>query len=96
MQNNALLPFNTTTETFSINADTKVSRTVNFSYKATLTQTASRSPAEASAYQVDQLVQQATVNYDPADYLQFKLSGEHYFTYQQGNPNLRSCLIKKC
>ncbi len=88
IQNNALLPFNTTTETFNVSADTKVSDVVNFNYKATLTQTGSHSPAEAAAYKVDQLVQQATVNYNPADYLQFKLSGEHYFTYQQGNPNL--------
>jgi hypothetical protein len=89
IQNNALLPFNTITETFGINADTKVSNKVNFSYKATLMQTGSHSSADASAYRVDQLVQQATVNYDPTGYLQFKLSGEHYFTYQQGNPDLK-------
>jgi hypothetical protein len=89
IQNSALLPFNTTSETFNLNADTKVSDGINFSYKATLTQTSSHSPVEASAYQIDQLLQQASVNYDPVDNLQFKLSGEHYFTRQQNNPDLK-------
>ena len=89
IQNNALLPFNTSTGTYHLNADTKLSKAVNFSYKATLTQTSSRSPAEAAVYRVGQWVQQASVNYDPVNYLQFKLSGEHYFTYQRGSPNLK-------
>ncbi len=89
IQNNALLPFNTTSETFNVNADTKVTDDVNFSYKATLTQTGSHSPVEAPAFQIDQLQQQASVNYEPLEALQFNLSGEHYFTYQQGNPNLK-------
>jgi hypothetical protein len=89
LQNNVLLPFNTTNETFTMNTDTKVSSAVNFSYKATLTQTASHSSVEVSAFRVNQLVQQASVNYDPIEALQFKLSGEHYFTRQQGNPNLK-------
>ena len=89
IQNNALLPFNTTSETFNVNADTKVSDAVNFSYKATLTQTGSHSLVEASAFRIDQLLQQASVNYDPVEDVQFKLSGEHYFTRQQGNPDLK-------
>src|ERR1700740_849874 len=31
----------------------------------------------------------AWVNYNPADNMQLKLSGEHYFTRQQGNPDLK-------
>ncbi len=89
IQNNALLPFNTTTETFNVSAATKVSDAVNFSYNATLMQTASHSSVEASAFQVDQLVQKASVNYDPVEAVQFNLSGEHYFTYQRGNPDLK-------
>jgi hypothetical protein len=89
IQNNALLPFNTISETFNVSADTKVSDQVNFSYKATLSQTESHSAAVASAYHIDQLLQQASVNYNPSDDLQFKLSGEHYFTRQQGNPDLK-------
>lgn len=89
IQNNALLPFNTTSEMLSIGANTKVSNQVNFSYKASLTQTNSHSAAESSAFHIDQLVQQSSLNYDPSDNLQFKLSGEHYFTRQRGNPDLK-------
>jgi hypothetical protein len=89
IQNNVLLPFNTITETLSFGADTKVSDQVNFSYKATGIQIDSHSAVEASAFHVDQLQQQASVNYVPTDELQFKLSGEHYFTRQQGNPDLK-------
>jgi hypothetical protein len=35
------------------------------------------------------LQQQASVYYNPTDELQFKLAGEHYFTRQQGNPDLK-------
>jgi hypothetical protein len=89
IQNNALLPFNTTSETFNVSADTKVSDHVNFTYMATLTQTDSHSPVEASAFQIDQLQQQASVNYNPAEEVQLNLSGEHYFTRQQGNSDLK-------
>jgi len=89
IQNNTLLPFNTTTEAANVSADTKVNDQVNFSYKATLTQTDSHSAVEASAFHIDQLLQQAAVNYNPSDDVLFKLSGEHYFTRQQGNPDLK-------
>jgi hypothetical protein len=89
IQNNVLLPFNTTTEAVNISADTKVNDHINFSYKATATQTGSHSTVDASAYHVDQLLQQASVYYNPNDNWQFKLSGEHYFTRQQGNPDLK-------
>jgi len=89
LQNNALLPFNTTTAAANVSANTKVNDQVNFSYKATLTQTDSHSAVEASAFHIDQLLQQAEVNYIPTDDMQFKLSGEHYFTRQQGNPDLK-------
>jgi hypothetical protein len=89
IQNNILLPFNTTSETVNVGADTKVNERVNFSYKATVTQTESHSAVGASAYHIDQLLQQASINYNPATNLQFKLSGEHYFTRQQGNPDLK-------
>jgi hypothetical protein len=89
IQNNALLPFNTATSTLTFGADTKVTDQVNFSYKASAIQTDSHSSVEASAFNIDQLQQQASVNYNPSDDLQFKLSGEHYFTRQQGNPDLK-------
>jgi hypothetical protein len=89
IQNNALLPFNTVTETLTFGAETKVSDKVNFSYKASGIQTDSHSSVEASAFHINQLQQQASVYYNPADELQFKLAGEHYFTRQQGNPDLK-------
>ena len=62
---------------------------VVFDYKATLIQTASHSSVDAAAGHLDQLQQQASLEYNPLTTLQFKLSGEHYFTQQQGNPDLK-------
>jgi hypothetical protein len=58
-------------------------------YKATLVQTASHSAVDASPNHLDQLQQQASIEYNPITNLQFKLSGEHYFTRQEGNPDLK-------
>ncbi len=58
---------------------------MTFSYKAYLTQTSSSSPVGAGSYSVKQLMQQAAINYDPAENVFFKLSGDHYYTWQQGN-----------
>jgi len=89
IQNNVLLPFNTTSENVNVGADTKVNDQINFSYKANFTRTDSHSQAAESAYHINQLLQQASVNYNPAEFLQLKLAGEHYFTRQQGNPDLK-------
>src|SRR3569832_1655732 len=89
IQNDALLPFNTVVETLTFGADTKVSDKINFNYKASGIQTYSHSVAEASAFHIDQLQQQASLYYNPTEELQFKLAGEHYFTRQQGNPDLK-------
>jgi hypothetical protein len=89
LQNDQLLPFNTVTETGSLGADTKVGDHVAIDYKATLIQTASHSAVDASANHIDQLQQQASVEYNPLTNVQFRLSGEHYFTRQDGNPDLK-------
>jgi hypothetical protein len=89
LQNDQLLPFNTITETGSLGADTKAGDHVTIDYKATLIQTASHSAVDASASQIDQLQQQASVEYNPLTNVQFRLSGEHYFTRQEGNPDLK-------
>jgi hypothetical protein len=89
VQNDQLLPFNTITETGSLGADTKAGDHVVIAYKATLIQTASHSAVDASAGHIDQLQQQASVEYNPLSNLQFKWSGEHYFTRQEGNPDLK-------
>ncbi len=88
LQNGALLPFSTTVRTLILGATTKLSDQLNCSYQLTGTQTNSHSPAEAPANAIDQLQQQAALYYNPATQWQFKLSGEHYFTHSQGNPEL--------
>ncbi|HET6256208.1 MAG TPA: carboxypeptidase-like regulatory domain-containing protein [Puia sp.] len=89
LQNDQLLPFNTITETASLGADTKVGEHVVIDYKATLIQTASHSAVDASANHIDQLQQQGSVEYNPLTDLQFRLSGDHYLTRQEGNPGLK-------
>ena len=87
LQNDQLLRFNTITETGSFGADTKAGDHVTIDYKATLIQTASHSAVDASAGHIDQLQQQASLEYNPLTNVQFKLSGEHYFTRQEGEGN---------
>jgi hypothetical protein len=89
LQNGAFLPFNTTVETLSGSAATKLSDRLNFNYHITGTQTNTHSSAETSTNQIDQLLQQAEIDYIPSSDLQFKLAGEHYFTRSQGNPDLK-------
>lgn len=89
IQNNALLPFNTNTTTFTYTADTKLTSQLNTSYKATLLQTSSYSEAGVPGFNIGQLYQQGSVNYQPVDEFLFTLSGEHYFTCQQGSPDLK-------
>ncbi|HEY4062710.1 MAG TPA: carboxypeptidase-like regulatory domain-containing protein [Puia sp.] len=89
IQNGTLLPFHTTTATLSGGADTKLNEQLNFSYRVTGIQTESHSPATGSANHIDQLVQQGSIYYNPGADLQFKLSGEHYFTRPQGNADLK-------
>jgi hypothetical protein len=89
LQNDQLLSFNTITETGSFGADTKAGDHLAIGYRATFIQTASHSAVDASASHVDQLRQQASLEYVPISSVQFKLSGEHYYTRQQGNADLK-------
>ncbi|WP_170227705.1 carboxypeptidase-like regulatory domain-containing protein [Mucilaginibacter frigoritolerans] len=89
IQNNALLPYNTVAKNLNVGAETKVSSVVTFSYKAILNQTDSHSSADAPTYHIKELVQQAALNYNPSDNLLFKLSGEHYITYQNQASDLK-------
>lgn len=88
IQNNVLLPFNTASVTITFGAETRLNTRLNFSYHATSTQTDSHSPAAVSADHIYQLVQQAATWYNPSTNLQFKLSGDHYFTRRRGNAAL--------
>ena len=89
LQNDQLLPFNTITKTGSFGADTKAGDHLAIGYRATFMQTASHSAVDASANHIDQLQQQASVEYNPLTNVQFRLSGEHYYTRQQGNADLK-------
>lgn len=88
LQNNTILPFKTFSEIFNLNTDTKITNKINVSYKGTWTQAQSHSAFGITTSRVNQLVQQVAINYDPADVVYFKLSGEHYFTRRKGSPDL--------
>ncbi|QHS55534.1 hypothetical protein GWR56_08265 [Mucilaginibacter sp. 14171R-50] len=89
IQNNIILPYNTISTTFSAGADTKVSSTVNFSYKANYDETTSKSPAVAGASKFQRLIQQASVNYNPLNTLFFSIAADHYYTHQQQANDLK-------
>jgi hypothetical protein len=77
-----------TSERLTLSAETKVNKQLNFSYVVTGIKTYSHSLAAVAANHILQLVQQAAIYYNPTATLQFKLSGEYYFTRRQGNPDL--------
>jgi hypothetical protein len=89
LRNDQLLPFNTITKTGMLGANIKAGEHVVIDYKATFIQTASHSAVDASANQIDQLQQQALVEYNPLTNVHFRLSGQHYFTQQVGNRDLK-------
>ncbi|HWB94647.1 MAG TPA: carboxypeptidase-like regulatory domain-containing protein [Puia sp.] len=88
VQNNAFLPFSTSVWMLTLGAATKLSEQLNFSYQFAGTKTNSHSAAEAPQVAIGQVQQQAAIYYNPAADLQFKVSGEHYFTYSRGSPEL--------
>lgn len=85
VQNGTLLPYETKTTTLNGSAESKVSDLLTFSYKANFMQTSTSSVSASSGYSVRQLIQQAAINYNPVENVLFKLSGDDYLTYQQGN-----------
>ncbi|QKJ29241.1 TonB-dependent receptor [Mucilaginibacter mali] len=89
LQNGLTLPYNTISKGFGVGADTKVSQKVNFSYKANLGLTTSKSSAVATSSDFQRLVQSASVNYAPLANLYFNISGDHYYTHQQAANDLK-------
>ncbi|MES2277059.1 MAG: TonB-dependent receptor [Bacteroidota bacterium] len=89
LQNGLTLPYNTISKGFGVGADTKVSNKVNFSYKANLGLTTSKSSAVASSSNFQRLIQNAAVNYAPLTNLYINLSGDHYYTHQPGQNDLK-------
>ena len=89
IQNGALLPFQTRSQILNFSADTKLSKLVSFSYHIMGSKTAGHSTATESSIKFVQLQQQGSVDYNPSADLQFRLSGEYYFTRRQGNADLK-------
>jgi hypothetical protein len=86
IQNGILLPYKTISTVYNVNADTKISNRMTFSYKATLNETSSHSSAQPIPSTIKQFEHQASVDYNPMLNLFVRLSGEQYFTYpQQGS-----------
>lgn len=89
LQNDQLLPFNTITKTGSLGANIKAGEHMAIDYKATFIQTASHSAVDAPVNHINQVQQQVSLEYNPLANVQFRLSGQHYFTRQVDNPNLQ-------
>ncbi len=89
IQNNTLLPYKTIATNFNAGADTKLSDQLTVGYKANVNLTNSHSTTAASAYNITQLIQQVTVNYNPLTNLFFNLSGEDYLTKQKQANDLK-------
>jgi len=81
VQNNILLPYKTISVTENAGIETKVSSKLSISYKAIYNQLSSKSPAATSATTIRSLFQQAAINYNPTEKLEFKLAGDDYYTH---------------
>ncbi|AMR31474.1 hypothetical protein A0256_08570 [Mucilaginibacter sp. PAMC 26640] len=81
--NNIILPYNTISKGFTFGADTKVSKKINFGYKASYDITTSRSTVADAENKFQRLLQQASVNYNITNNLYLNASGDHYYTHQQ-------------
>lgn len=89
IQNGIILPYNTISVGGNIGAETKVSTQVNFSYRANFSETTSKSSAVSTSSKFDRLIQTASVNYNPLTNLFTSLSGDHYYTHQPGQNDLK-------
>ncbi len=81
VQNNILLPYKTISVTENAGAETKVSSTLNISYKVIYNQLSSKSSAATSTTAIRSIFQQAAINYNPTERLEFKLAGDDYYTH---------------
>jgi hypothetical protein len=84
--NNQFLDYNTIATTYNAGIESKISDKVNISYKAYYTQTTSELQGSASKTMIQQLQQTGAINYMPVANLNFKLSGDHYYTHQDNGP----------
>jgi hypothetical protein len=87
--NDVLLPYTNYSNVINGSAETKISNTLNLSYRINATRTTSRSPVAGSGTTgITQLQHQAAVNYNPLNNLFLRLSGDHYYTNQSLRNNL--------
>lgn len=86
--NQQFLDYNTITTTYSAGIESKISDKLNLSYKAYFTQTTSQLQGSTSESKIQQLQQTGGINYMPVSNLNFRLSGDNYYTHQNGSPNL--------
>jgi hypothetical protein len=87
--NNIVLPYKTISTGVNVGAETKVSKQINFSYKAGFDQTTSKSSVTDTENKFQRLIQQASVNYSITDNIYLNVSGDHYYTHQQQSPDLK-------
>ena len=81
VQNNILLPYKTISVTENAGVETKVSSMLNISYKVIYNQLSSKSSAATSTTAIRSIFQQAAINYNPTERLEFKLAGDDYYTH---------------
>ncbi|NCD69028.1 TonB-dependent receptor [Mucilaginibacter agri] len=82
--NGELLPYQNKITTVNAGIETKVSSTINFSYKINFSHNVSQSSA-APGNAFNQLQHNAAITYVPISSLYFTLSGDNYYTHQ---PNM--------
>ncbi|MDT3405184.1 hypothetical protein [Mucilaginibacter terrae] len=87
--NGLLLPYNTIANGINGSVETKISEKINVSYKLNATRTNSRTSVPgAGTNAVTQLQHQGALNYNPANNVFLKLSGDQYYTGQGVGPDL--------
>jgi hypothetical protein len=84
--NTQFLAYNTISTTYNAGVESKLSDKVNLSYKAYYTQTGSELQGSTTKSKIQQLQQTGAINYAPLTNLNFKLSGDHYYTHQDNGP----------
>ena len=85
LQNTQFLDYNTISTTYNAGIESKLSDKVNISYKAYYTTTTSALQGSSTKSMIQQLQQTGAINYLPITNLNFRLSGDHYYTHQDGN-----------
>jgi hypothetical protein len=82
--NAILLHYRTLSSVYTFGAESKLSNTVNMSYKSSYTAVRSMASLQDSpASEICRISQQGSLNYNVTDRLYLRLSGDHYYARQQ-------------